>query len=137
MNRVLLMLSLCLLLTSCRSDSDDPLDGESLYGTWLLSDVLLDPGDGSGTFTPTDSGEQLILRPEGTFIANWNPCGLEGSGDDVFEGAYLETSTMSFEISCSVDNAFTVQGSLEDSFLLLFFPCIEPCVYRFYKTGDL
>lgn len=137
MCRPFVLLTTIVLLISCGRDSDDPLDGNSLYGAWMLTEVLFDPGDGSGTFTPRDTGEEIILRPDGTFWANWDPCPLNGEVGGRYSGEYLQTGEMSFEITCPADNEFSIEGSLERGLLILYYPCIEPCAYRFYKTADL
>lgn len=137
MNRPFIISILFVLLASCTGDSNDPLDANSIYGTWLLSDVLFDPGDGTGTFTPRDTGEELILRPNGTFSANWDPCALNSAVSVENSGDYLQTGEMSFEIKCPADSAFIIQGNLERGLLILYYPCIEGCAYRFYKTADL
>ena len=137
MNRLLRILSLFVLLTACETESNDPLDGNSLYGTWQLSDVLFDPGDGSGIFMPRDSGEELTLHPNGTLVSNWDPCRLNGPVGEENKGKYLETGTRRFELLCATQENLFAEGVLEDGFLLLYYPCTEPCVYRFYKTADL
>ena len=136
MIRSLQLLIVCLLLLSCGGDSNDPLDGESLYGTWLLSEVLLDPGDGSGEFIPRDTGEELIIQPNSIYVSNWNICRLNSPVGKEYSGQFRETGNGTIELECPLDDGVFINAELEQGLLILNYPCIEPCAYRFYKIAD-
>ena len=126
-----------LFLSACSRDALDPLDQKSLYGSWKLLEVLLDPGDGSGQYVPSDTGERLILERDGSYLSNWEPCNPGAGVGDIFSGTYTIPEPGSLEISCDSPQPGSVKGSLQNGFLILSYGCTEPCLYKFLKTTDL
>ena len=57
-----------LTFTSC--DKDENATTNSLEGTWKLTEILADPGDGSGTFNPISSNKKLIFDNNGNVTSN-------------------------------------------------------------------
>ena len=136
MRRPVIIGILLLILGGCDTSSNDPLDPESLYGSWELIEVLIDPGDGSGEYNPVDTGETITLKRDGTYESNWDPCASGEVPGNSFEGTFTATSQTRFELDC--DGALQpVLGTLEDGLLAISYGCIEPCLYRFLKTSDL
>ena len=128
---------LVLILVSCDASKDDPLNVESIYGTWRLVEYLVDPGDGSGQFSPTDSGEELSLYQNNTFRTNWNPCGYSGEEEDPIQGDFQLLVPQRFEILCESGSRIPPTGYLENGFLIVSHGgCIEACLYKFLKISD-
>lgn len=124
------------MLLGCQTDWDDRVNPYLLEGTWLLSEVLFDPGDGSGEFRPSDAGYTLLLKSENRFDANYDVCrGIEEG--ELLSGEYSRIGESELLIPCDGSLVNSVQGRLENGFLLLYYPCDEPCVYRFRKIAEL
>jgi hypothetical protein len=134
---ILVMVISLLMLSACSKDRLDPLDQNSLYGSWKLIEVLLDPGDGSGQFVPSDTGEQLILERDQTYLSNWEPCNPGAGAGETFRGTFTVPEPGSFVISCESAQVSSVTGSLQNGFLIISYGCTEPCLYKFLKTTDL
>ncbi len=135
MKKLLLLLLAAFALSSCQKDQDDRLNLTVLEGTWLLTEVLFDPGDGSGEFRKIDSERQLSLSPGNTYSANYDVCQAIEEGEN-FIGTFERIDAQEFLIPCAGSLLNSVQGRLEDGFLILYYPCDEPCAYKFRKTSD-
>lgn len=135
MRGILFFLISGLLLAGCEDDSDDRLTLTQLEGTWLLTEVLFDPGDGSGVFEESDAGFSITLNPDNTFEANFHVCRVFEPGDRR-EGDYVRIGASEILISCQEQIINSIQGRLEDGNLIFYYPCITPCVYRFKKVAD-
>ncbi len=136
MRNILIILISGLLLMACQEDTDDRLTLTQLEGTWLLTEVLFDPGDGSGEFEPSDAGFRITLNADNTFDSNFHVCRVFEDGNRQ-NGDYVRIGVTEILISCQEQIANSVQGRLEDGFLIFYYPCIEPCVYKFRKVADL
>lgn len=130
-----MLILVALAVTACQYDQDDRLDLSVLEGTWHLTEVLFDPGDGSGEFRQIDSKRQMTLTPENTYTANYDVCQAIEEGEN-FTGSFDRIDAQEFLIPCAGSLLNSVQGRLEDGFLVLYYPCDEPCAYRFRKISD-
>lgn len=135
MKKLLLPLLAAFALSSCQKDQDDRLNLTVLEGTWLLTEALFDPGDGSGEFRKIDSERQLSLTPENAYSANYDICQAIEAGEN-FSGTFERIDAQEFLIPCAGSLLNSVQGRLEDGFLILYYPCDEPCAYKFRKISD-
>lgn len=135
MRSVLFFIVVGILLVGCQKDADDRLTLTQLEGTWLLTEVLFDPGDGSGQFEPSDAGFSITLAPDNTFEANFHVCRVFEPGDRR-EGDYVRIGELEILISCQEQILNSVQGRLEEGNLIFYYPCITPCVYKFRKVAD-
>lgn len=67
MRIILIIFSTILLVLSCiEQESTD----NNLIGRWRLTEVLLDPGDGSGTFQGVSSDKIIEFHSDGTVTSN-------------------------------------------------------------------
>lgn len=135
MKKLLLLLVAAFALPACQEDQDDRLNLAVLEGTWLLTEVLFDPGDGSGEFRKIDSERQMSLAPDNTYNANYDVCQAIEEGEK-FSGSFERIDAQEFLIPCAGSLLNSVQGRLEDGFLVLYYPCDEPCAYKFRKISD-
>ncbi|WP_430931019.1 hypothetical protein, partial [Robiginitalea biformata] len=62
------------LRLACQIYRDDRVTPNHLEGTWLLTEVFFDPGDGSGEFEPSDAGFLITLNSVISFEANFLVC---------------------------------------------------------------
>jgi len=135
MKKRFLLLLTALALAACQKDQDDRIDATVLEGTWHLTEVLFDPGDGSGEFRKIDSKRQLSLAPGNTYSANYDVCQAIEEGEK-FSGTFERIGAQEFLIPCAGSLLNSVQGRLEEGYLVLYYPCDEPCAYRFRKVSD-
>ncbi|NNM18501.1 MAG: hypothetical protein HKP24_08010, partial [Croceitalea sp.] len=57
-------------------------------GTWQLVEILADPGDGSGTYTPVDSNKMIVFDNNGRFSSNGAICSFAAAVNENVEGTY-------------------------------------------------
>jgi hypothetical protein len=62
--KILALAVIILTLISC-SKNDDDTSSNLLIGTWKLTEMLIDPGNGSGTFNSVNSNKNLIFSNGG------------------------------------------------------------------------
>ncbi len=135
MKKLILLLPVALLLLACQNDRDDRVTPNQLEGTWLLTEVLFDPGDGSGEFEPSDAGFQITLNSDNSFEANFHVCRVFEEGERL-TGSFTRIAVSEILIACSESVVNGIQGRLEEGNLIFYYPCIEPCVYKFIKVAD-
>jgi hypothetical protein len=135
MRPVHLLFAIAFLLFSCGKEETPELTLTELEGTWLLTEVLFDPGDGSGEFEPSDAGFEITLRADNTFEANFHVCRIFEQGDRR-NGDFVRIAEEELLISCNEQLLNSIQGRLEEGNLILYYPCIEPCIYKFRKVSD-
>ena len=137
MRKFLLLLSILTIgLSSCAEDDSPAPTG--IVDNWLLTEVLFDPGDGSGTFQPADRVLVLVFDADGTVQATDGICSLINSGSDAnTTGTYDETLGEIFISDCS-DNTgeFTLSYEQEGNTLDVHPPCIEGCTLRFERIVE-
>jgi hypothetical protein len=136
MNRYSILLALLFLVLACEKETSAPLNTEAVEGSWVLVEVLFDPGDGSGTFEPSDAGFEITLNSDNTFEANFHVCRVFEEGNRN-TGAFTRIGGQEVLIPCSGSILNGIQGRLESGHLVFYYPCVEPCIYKFRKTADL
>lgn len=114
-----------LLFTSCTKD------GDGVIGTWELTEVYSDPGDGSGGFSSVDSRKQITFRPNGEFSAQGDFCSFSDEGDS--QGEYfLETQTIAPD-ACG-DRGIELRFDLPNNrTLIISYPCTEACQEKYRR----
>ncbi|WP_299115158.1 lipocalin family protein [uncultured Winogradskyella sp.] len=128
MKKLSIFLVLLLVLVSC--DSDD--DNVELIGDWQLVEVLADPGDGSGTFTPVTSSKMMTFNTDGTVTSNGIMCDIVLNTNTQSNGTYSSERLFFQTDACGLpDNEYTFE--INGDLLTFFVPCIEPCGARYRK----
>lgn len=129
MKIILLFSSILLFLTTCINDADSDTD---LVGDWRLTEVLADPGNGSGTFRSVDSNKIITFNNDGTISSNGNLCNISTESNNPTSGTYsLEESTLNSTI-CN-DPDFNFPFEKEGKTLTITYFCIEACAAKFRK----
>ncbi len=126
---IFLILSLLILL-SCK---DEEVVSPDLIGTWRLTEVLADPGDGSGIFNPVDSDKTITFLVDERVQSNATLCNFSTRPEAPGEGFYsLQDSTIT--PTCP-DQEFesNIWFKLEGSNLILTYQCIEACAEKYVK----
>jgi len=122
----------CLLFLACQQEITPVEGSENLIGTWNLVEVLYDPGNGSGVFTPVDSEADISFFADGRFKANHDLCTLSTTANDHQTGVFSPVDRTLTPTGCSPGKAaitYQVNGDTLD----LGFPCIEPCLHKYTR----
>lgn len=131
MEKIFIVLFLAGLLFSCSKDTEREADSD-LVGKWKLTEMLLDPGDGSGTFYPVSSDKIIEFYADGTVKSNGSICNISTESGNPSEATYSLTDSTIHSSDCPIlPNAirFTMKGSV----LILRYPCDEPCQAKLVK----
>lgn len=127
----LLILCTFALLTGCEKEAAKPTN--ELIGTWRLSEVYGDPGDGSGTFEAVQSNKRLTFLEDSTLIVNGNLCGFSLEADTTTMTTYDPTNRL---IDTDCNFPFSLSYEQTDEGLVLSYPCIESCLERYVKVDE-
>ncbi len=132
-----LIIGLATVFSSC--EENNAASGD-LLGVWLLTEVLIDPGDGSGTFQPTDDDYKITFLEDGKL---WMDQGLFCAPSlKLFidsNGAYDTSRNVIVSHECATSEFIPeYQYELNDqNELIVRFPqCIEPCASKFIKISS-
>jgi len=127
MTKYILITALLIIFTSCTKPNLSSL------GEWEIIEYYGDPGDGSGTFQPVDSDKSLSFFDDGTLeIKNGSLCDLGAESGDFTVNYDEESKTISANCSSTSNIIHRYEIDSEDN-LLIYYPCIEPCVEKYEK----
>lgn len=115
--------------SSCATDEAPNLNDSKLLGTWQLTEILIDPGDGSGSFEMVQSEKILEFGSDGIVTSNGqiNRASIESN----------MPSSLRFSKKESViytEGFASMKFELKDSVLVLNAPCIEACQSKYVKV---
>ena len=134
-NLILPIISILLLgsLTSCESNL---LTSTGLIGKWKLTEVLSDPGDGSGVFHAVQSDKTIEFHSNGTVTSNGSLCNMSIGSDMSSSTTYSIVDANAGSFDCIHDVPFPVSFELDDSqsTLIVSYPCIEPCLAKYERV---
>ena len=103
-----------------------------LTGKWKLIETLVDPGDGSGTFSQVESEKIVEFHSDGKIASNGSLCGVSTEINFPSEGTFsLADSTINIE-GCGnfpFKTTFKHRGKL----LFIHYPCDEACIEKYTK----
>jgi hypothetical protein len=116
-------------LLSCNKKTD-PISS-SIVGTWKLIEVLADPGDGSGTFQSVNSTKTIIFDANGNVSSNGSMCYMSTGTNTGSTGTYSDAQATINSIKCQ---NLTINYELNNTTLILIYPCIEPCKAKYIKV---
>lgn len=131
MNKIIILLFALAIIASCKK-SDENKNTE-LTGKWKMTDVLSDPGDGSGTFHPVSTNKYIEFRSDGTLYSNGS---LVNNSTEIIEadsGTYLLADSTFTSYRIFIDLPLKMHFIQEGSVLTVNYPCIESCRARFRK----
>ncbi len=126
--KILTISIIAMTLISCYKGKDEEL---TMSGTWKLTEVLADPGDGSGTFNPVNSNKTLTFNSNGMVTSNGEICSMSVESNKSSTGTFTETN---FTIQSSYCPDITIGFKVIGNELILTYPCIEPCRLKFIKV---
>ena len=115
---------------SC-SKTEDITSSNLLKGTWKLTEVLADPGDGSGTFNSVNSTKNLIFSNSGNLSSNGAICDMSIETNLSSTGTYSEVNSTINSTNCPNN---TIKYELNGNTLILIYPCIEACKAKYTRV---
>lgn len=132
----LILTGLFLLVLSCKNDDDsnNNVNEPTLIGTWQLIEIYGDPGDGSGGFEPVDSDKSISFFENGTLTSNGSLCNMSNQAGDSTNGTYNTEESVILPSDCSFEN-YQIFFEIENSNLILSYPCIEACNEKYIKLN--
>lgn len=131
MKRLFIIILVFVVITSCKKTDENK--NTDLIGKWKMTEVLMDPGDGSGTFHSVGSNKTLEFFADGTITSNGSLC------TNSIETNFPDTGTFSLSDStitstqCYDDLPLKIRFLHKGEVLTIWYPCIEPCGARFRK----
>lgn len=130
MKKSILLLLMSSLLFSCNKN-DQELAPASLAGTWKLTEMLQDPGDGSGTFQPVDSNKKIEFISDNKVTSNGILCDMSINSDTFTTGSYSEATKTINPSDCQ---NLTINYEVNANSLILSYRCIEGCKAKYIKA---
>lgn len=122
----------CSVLFNCDT-TEVPVE-DSILGKWRLTQILADPGDGSGKFRNIDSNKIIQFNSDGTVNSNGELCRFTTKPNSADSGVYsIDENTIT--TSCSGKER-TVYFEKENSNVILHYFCIEGCSEKYVKITN-
>ena len=118
-----------LLFSSCSKEEESNTNNGQLVSKWQLIEQLLDPGDGSGTFSPVTSQKTIELFSNGTWTSNGNLCSLSIDISQSSTGTYSTVDSTITVAICGWSRDITFEH--DNNALILSYPCFEPCQEKY------
>lgn len=131
MKSLILLLTIMVLFASCKK-TDEQKD-TNLTGKWKMTAVLMDPGDGSGTFQPVSTNKYIEFRSDGTISSNGSLCSNSTESNAPDSGTWSLTDSTITSSQCNDNLPLKIRFIHEGSTLTINYPCIEPCRAKFRK----
>lgn len=132
--KLFFFVALVAFFSSCgKDDSDNNTENlpEGVSSQWKLIAQYNDPGDGSGGFEPVESNKSLVFYDDGTLVCYGSLCSTL-TGSDVSNNGVYDASN--FIITTEECDQYTVRYAYEDDYLILKYPCDEPCHEKYQAT---
>lgn len=131
MKNLIVLLSIIVIFSSCKK-TDEPQDTD-MIGKWKMTEMLMDPGDGSGTFQSVSSNKILEFKADGIITSNGSLCSVSAESNSPESGTWsLSDSTITSE-QCYDSLPLKIRFIQEGSTLTISYPCIEACKAKFSK----
>ena len=132
MNKGILILIVIGFMASCSNENNDNIENKEMIGEWELIEILLDPGDGSGTFQTVESDKILKFFEDGSVTSNSSLCNMSSNTGSENSGTYSTDEQIINADSCA-GTSTEIRYNLENSHLILSYFCIEPCQEKYAK----
>lgn len=131
MKKSILLLAMLNLLFSCNKNEQELASNPTLAGTWKLTEVLADIGDGKGTFQTVDSNKNIVFIGNDKVASNGILCDMSIESNSSTTGTYSEANNTINPSNCK---NLTIKYELKNNSLILFYPCIEACQVKYIKV---
>lgn len=116
------------MFSACKKQ--DKLAKNEVLGEWKLIEILIDRGDGSGEFEPTDRNITLEFKSDGKVVGNGILCGFAESVS-LLEGEFTQDSLI---LTNCANGLIRNRYSFDKSNLIITsLQCREPCLAKLIK----
>lgn len=123
------------MLLSCSEDNSRKSETNEFLGKWKMTETLIDPGDGSGTYVPVSGEYFLEFFPNGTVGTNYMLCTLSGTNTGSYTSLYFADEQYIQSQTCNANQDFQIYYQMEGENLILNYPCIEACQVKFIRIN--
>ncbi len=128
MRTLFICLSIAALAIACEKEElPAEIEQTGIEGSYRLVEVLMDPGDGSGTFQPVTSDKIVEFHSGGTVTSNGIICNTSIATDSA------TTGTFNMQDSSITSTCQKLYFELSGNELQIQYPCIEPCISKYMK----
>lgn len=117
---------------ACDKDEEKKEEEKVQPEKWGLVEILSDPGDGSGTFTPVESDKIVEFYADGTITSNGNLCMGSVKADNPSTGTYSLVDSTIKPSNCTTGE-IKIFFEKNDSTMIISYPCIEPCREKYER----
>ena len=124
-----ILLLLVGFLFSCSEDGGRESETAEFLGRWKLTEVLIDPGDGTGTFQPVSGNNTLEFLRNGTISSNYSFCPFYSGTATQFSTAYSADDNTILMNDC-FSEGMNIAYEIDGDNLILNYPCYEACAYK-------
>jgi len=104
----------------------------TILGTWKLTEQRLDIGDGNSAFNAIESGKTITFLPNGSLTSNGAICYMTQIPETPSSGVY-DTITKTLTSKECPNTALKIRYEIKGGFLIISYPCMEPCQQKFVK----
>jgi len=132
MKTISLVLFLAFTFFSCSKKNENKIDTE-LVGVWKLTEVLADPGDGSGIFHSVNSNKTIEFHSDGALTSNGVICEMSIESNTPSSGTYSLADSTINSSNCA-NSAIKIRFVKNGSTLIINYPCIEGCGAKYVKN---
>lgn len=132
MKKNIIFLMLICLFVSCNSD-DQEKSATGLIGTWKLTEISADPGDGSGTFKAVQSNKTIEFKSNGRIVTNTSLC--DPYSDEIKSSGSFSLANNSITTNCQNPNIATIYFELKNDYLLLHYLSNEGYSQKFIRSN--
>ncbi|WP_445453826.1 hypothetical protein [Flavobacterium sp. 25HG05S-40] len=134
MKKIISFFLLAIVLISCSKDNNRESETSEFLGKWKMTEVLFDPGDGSGTYQPVTENKIIEFLSNGSVTSNYSFCNVVTPADGNYSAPYFASENQISLEDC-FDSQYTIEYQLQGDNLILYYPCIEACSYKFVRMS--
>jgi len=134
MKRLIKYLLLCLIIFSCSDDNGRKSESSDILGKWKLTQTLFDPGDGSGVYVDVEANDnrEIEFTNNGNVISNYSLCLDNPTTGTSFTAPYFADEDYILPNNCFPDG-FNIEYQIQGESLILSYPCVEGCLFKFVR----
>ncbi|MCF6131040.1 hypothetical protein [Flavobacterium wongokense] len=138
MKKLFALLLLSAFVTSCSEDGNAKSESADILGQWKVIEILVDPGDGSGTFEPYTEDWKMTFSDDGHIYSYYSLCDptIHASGDTFFGFPYIASANRVVTEDCFNEGNWQLTYELVGENLILHYPFTEEVSYKFVRVAN-
>ncbi|HBH05802.1 MAG TPA: hypothetical protein DDX92_04275 [Flavobacteriales bacterium] len=130
-NATLFFVLIAVFFSGCEKQEEDVPVIPEIVGSYGYVEILIDPGDGSGTFQPIQSLKTITFHVDGTVTSNGDLCLFTPESVEGSSGTYSDETRTITTLLCS-----PLKYQLDNDELIISYNCIEPCKAKYLRIVD-